>query len=65
MATTMAHYEYNSTMAILTQVTTVVIWCAYGLNVLAQSLALGIIITSIFMRQLLCKRLSTREYVRT
>ena len=28
------------------EVTTVVIWCAYGLNVLAQSLALGIIITS-------------------
>ena len=38
-------------------VTTVVIWCAYGLNVLAQSLALGIIITSIFMRQLLCNTL--------
>ena len=28
------------------EVTTVAIWCAYGLNVLAQSLALGIIITS-------------------
>ena len=37
--------------------TTVVVWCAYGLNVLAQSLALGIIITSIFMRQLLCNTL--------
>lgn len=39
------------------EVTTVAIWCAYGLNVLAQSLALGIIITSIFMRQLLCNTL--------
>lgn len=39
------------------EATTIAIWCAYGLNVLAQSLALGIIITSIFMRQLLCNTL--------
>ena len=45
------------TLAHTNQVTTVAIWCAYGLNVLAQSLALGIIITSIFMRQLLCNTL--------
>lgn len=33
--------------------TTVAIWFAYGLNVIAQSLALGIIVTSIYIRQLL------------
>jgi hypothetical protein len=44
------------------EATTIAIWCAYGLNVLAQSLALGIIITSIFMRQLLCKQVSKSKY---
>ena len=33
------------------------IWVAYALNVCAQSLALGIIVTSIYIRQLLCNSL--------
>ena len=37
--------------------TTQVMWVLYTLNVLAQSLALGIIVTSIYSRQLLCNTL--------
>ena len=38
-------------------VTTVVVWCAYGLNVTAQSLALGIVTSSIYIRQQLTNTL--------
>jgi len=39
------------------QSTAIVMWVVYCLNVVAETLALGVIITSIFIRQLLCNAL--------